>query len=345
MRNLVVVAALGLLPGCSFIQGLIGGDPAGADAAAQAALIAGDLPGATNAWTQAGAENPGDPTAATGAAYAALLAGDYTGADALLAAAEANAGERLDEIKLRRALVALRAANVDGVREHAGASKLPVARLLYGEALLADGETDQAKEAFEAAKAGGGSVGEAATGYLTLLGDEDSAVLGLAEAQALWALGVREVAVKSAFELVSLLPAEREDRSAQLLLWAGRAATVPGQAEAARSMLGSLDFAPDGQQWRVIATKAIIECASGDGEACVAEFKKIEGQAPEAGLADAKATAALMIADKDAAVVAQLVGPYESNAAARALFEAGDKAAALEKAPAGIFRSFLESGG
>jgi hypothetical protein len=119
--------------------------------------------------------------------------------------------------------------------------------LLLAETLLADGEPEAATEHLKAVSAEAGPLGAAAKGYLNLLEDEDTSVSGLAEAQALWALGVRDVAVKSAFELVRLLPEEREDRGELLLVRASRAATVKGQTESAREMLELSFFPPDGQ--------------------------------------------------------------------------------------------------
>lgn len=346
-RSRTSLLALGLAaaPGCAMIQGLLGEDPAAINATAEAALVAGDLPTALAAYAAGVEKNPADVDLATGAAYGALLEGDLDRADRLLAAAEAEAGPRLDELKLRRALVSLRKQDIDGVKTHASASKLPAARLLTAETLLADGEPEAAREHLAAATEAGGAFAQAARGYTSLLDDSDSSVAGLAEAQALWALGVRDVAVKSAFELVRLLPEEREDRGELLLLWAGRAATVKGQSEAARTMLELQFFPPDGQAWRKPATLAIIACAEGNGAECEAQFQRLEGAGDVAGVADARATAAFLIAESDADVAARLVGPYRTEAAARALLEAGDRAGAAAVAPPGIFRTYLSSGG
>ncbi len=343
------LVALVALTGCGElvgkVKGLLGEDPAAVKAAADAALVAGDLPTAIAAYEAAVQTNPTDVDLATGAAYGALLAGDAAKADAYLAAAEAGAGDRLGEVKLRRALVALQQHNVDGVKEHAVGSTHPAARLLLAETLLADGEPEAATEHLKAVAAEAGPLGAAAKGYLNLLEDEDTSVSGLAEAQALWALGVRDVAVKSAFELVRLLPEEREDRGELLLVWASRAATVKGQTESARAMLELSFFPPDGQAWRKPATLAIIACAEGNGADCEARFAQLEGAGDPAGLADARATAAYLIAETDADVASRLVGSIQSDAAARALLEAGDRGKAKSAASSAAFKSYLEAGG
>ena len=56
-------------------------------------------------------------------------------------------------------------------------------------------------------------------------------------------------------------------------------------------------------------------------------------------------TAALVIAKTDPEAAKALAGQYRSNAAARALFEAGDAGAARKAALDGSFRKFLKAGG
>ena len=169
-------------------------------------------------------------------------------------------------------------------------------------------------------------------------------VAGLCEAQALWALGERKVSVRSVEELVKSLPDSREDRSEQLLMWAGRAASVE-ETDVACSLLDAMIFPPEGQAWRKVATLGIIACADGDAEACQKSFKTLEGNAPEDGLADAVATAAYLIADDDPEAAKALAGRYLSNAAARALLEAGDAAGARESVPGGMLGEYLKAGG
>lgn len=336
-------AALLLLPGCALVEKFLGGAEK-AVAAANGKLIAGDLPGAADAYAEAAKAHPGSVDAASGAAYTALLQGDAATADQLLAAAEAGAGERLGEVKLRRALVALEAGDLDAVRTHGEASGLGAGKLLAAEVALADGEREQAQAILEGIRGEPGVVGTAAGEYLSLIGDPEPLVAGLSEAQALWALGERKVAVRSVEELVKNLPDSRADREEQLLVWAGRAASV-GETDVARSLLDAAIFPPEGQAWRKLATAAIVSCAEGDGAGCVAQLDALEGTAPSDGLADARATAAFLIADRDAEAARKLAGPYVSNASARALAEAGDKDAARASVPGGVYGAYLNGGG
>jgi tetratricopeptide (TPR) repeat protein len=340
----LLLVASGGLAGCDMIEGLIGGGADAACAEAETLLKAGDLPGAADAYAAAAADSPTAVCAATGYAFTLLQQGDTSGADAALALAEPEAGEALPQVKLRRALVALQAGNLDDVATHAEASGLPQGKLLAAEVALADGEREDAAALLAEAKAAGGAVASAAGDYLDLIEDGDPLVAGLSEAQALWALGERKVAVQSVEELVKNLSDERGDRGDQLLIWAGRAASV-GETEVARSLLEALIFAPEGQQWRRVATRAIVHCADGEGEQCLTLFDTLEGNAPSDGLADARATAAFLVAGQDADLAKKLASPYISNPAARALLESGDRAAARESAPGGMLSDFLKAGG
>ena len=93
-----------------------------------------------------------------------------------------------------------------------------------------------------------------------------------------------------------------------------------------------------------VATQAMVHCVRGESAECVDPLLKLEGVAPEDGLADARATAAYLIAKDDAAAAGKLAGPYVSNAAAPALAEAGDMDAARESAPDGIYGRYLAGG-
>ncbi len=343
-RALAALLAASALVGCEQIEALIGGGPGPAIEVADGALRSGDLPGAADGYIAAAEEHPDSVEAATGAALSALMMGDTDRADQFLEAVEGEAGEALGEVKLRRALVALEAGDVDAVGEHARASGLPAGYLLAAEVALADGEREDAAELLAQAQRAGGIIGETADAYLALIEDDEPLVSGLSEAQALWALGEQKVAVRSVEELVKNLPESQQDRESQQLLWAGRAASV-GETEIATSILDTLIFAPEGQTWRKVATQAIIACAEGDGKRCLALFQTLEGKAPETGLADARATAAYLIARQDAEVARALAGPYVSAASARALVEAGDLEAARESAPAGVYARYLGSGG
>lgn len=338
IRLVPLVVALLALAGCNKEKAA-----AEAAAGAQALLSQGDLPGAAAAYDAALAEHPKSPDVVTGAAYMAMLAGDAAKADGLLAGIEAEAADKVGEIKLRRALIALRQKDLEKTREHATASGLPTGKLLAAEVALADGDRDAARGLLGEAKAGGGEVARLADDYALLLDDADPNVAGLAEVQALWALGERRVAVKSAEGLVLNLPDTRADRDALALMWAGRAAST-GEAATARALLGGVIFPPEGQAWRKVATEAIVACVEKDVTTCTATFQSLEGVAPSDGLADARATAAALIATSDPEAAATLAGPYATNAAARALLEAGRSGDAAGLAPAGTFATYLKGG-
>ena len=340
-----LLLALLALPGCDTITDLIGGG-GGAEAftEGEALLRQGDLPAAADRWEEAQVGAPGDVDAATGAAYALLLKGDTDAAHAALAAAEAEAGERAPEIKMRRALVALEAGDLDQVSTHALASGLPAGKLLAAEVAMADGETDSALELLESIEGAGGAVGRLASDYVDRLSDEDPMVSGLCEAEALWALGVRKVAVKSADELVRGLPEDREDKPELLLTWAGRAVSVH-EAEIAQGLLDPLTFPPEGMKWRMDAVQAMVQCVQGDIDTCTASFDKLDRTGPATGVADARATAAYLIAEDNPEAAKALVGSVQSNAAARALLATGDASAAQSASPGGVIDNYLQAGG
>lgn len=333
-----------LLSGCEMIQEFL--EPEPDVAAADAALQRGDLPAADAAYTEAVTMAPGNVGAATGAAHVALLQGNYDRADQLLASAIAvaeAAGEAPDpKLALRRALVALEAGeDLAKVRQFGEQSNMPVGLLLAAEVALADGESEEAAELLGRIS-DSGAVGDAARQYLALINDSEPLVAGLSEAAALWSLGEETVAVRSVEDLFKVLPEDQDGRDEMLLMWSSRAASI-GETDIARSLLDSVLFPPEGHAWRKTATLAIIYCAEGNGEACQETFALLE-EAPSDGLNDAKATAAMLIAKLDRDAAQQLVGSIQTNAAARALLEAGDTSAARGAAQ-GPLKSYLESGG
>jgi tetratricopeptide (TPR) repeat protein len=342
------ILLLGLtLSGCSILEKFgIGGDPAvEAVASAKQALGSGDLPGGAAALEAAYAANPGSTDAAVGAAYAAYLQGRFEEADGVLAGAAELDPTRVGELTLRRAMVALASGDLDAVRTHGEASALPAGLLMAAEVALADGERDAASTLLQAAKASpDAAVSRAATGYLGLMEDADPRVQGLSEAQALWALGERRVAVRSVEELVKSLPDDRDDKAELMLIWAGRSAAA-GEAQVASNLVESIDFPPAGQQWRVIATRAIIACAEGDAERCGSLLDGIAAGAPPEGLADARATAAIMLAEHDAEAAARIAGDHPSASVARALQAAGQGEEAADLVSSGPYARFLSAGG
>lgn len=323
MSSLLLLLSLG---GCQIVQQVLN-NPAKAVEEADAMLKAGDLAGAAAAYEGAAQKAPTHVDAASGAAYMKVLAGDFAGADALLAAAEPAAAERAGELKLRRAFVAIETGDLDKVKEFAAASGLPAGQLLAAEVELADGNRDAAKALLESAKADAGPVGTTAGTYLELMADANPLVAGLAEAQALWALGKRRIAVRSVEDLVKAYAETREDGADQLLLWAGRAAAV-GETAIATSLLDAITVPPPGQGWRVQATRAIATCVDGNGPECVTQFQAVRLGAPSDGYTDAAATAALGIAEKDPETARTLLDGLSGDAVARAYVSMGDKAAA-----------------
>lgn len=314
---------------------------------AESKLRSGDLPAAAEAYDSLGKDNPDDVGVAIGQAYVQMLAGDYEKADDTLEKVEAKDPEKTGEIKLRRALVALRAGNLDDVKKHGKESGLPAGLVLAAEVHLADAEPDDAIPLLKEAQSEPGAVGDTARSYLEMYESGDTLQQGLAEATALWALHQRDTAVDSAEEIVKALP-EDQGKAEQLLLWAGRAATS-GRPGTATSLLDELDVlgAPPGQEWRIRATRALVRTAEGQYDEAREQFATLDvlvasGGAPWQGVQDAKATAAALSADK--AFAKELVGDGESAASARGLMAAGAVPAAKGVAPAGgSLASFLES--
>ena len=338
-----------LFSGCFLVPSKV--SAAALVAKGEAELLAGNLPAAAETYGQGVAAHPENVDLATGGAFTALLQGDASRADQLLAAAEAQAGDRLPEIQLRRALVALQENHLDDVKRFASRSDLPMARLLVAEVALADGDRPEAERVLRAltqsdlGAAIPPAVAQTAKQYLDLLEDPDPLVAGLSEVQALWALGRRDVAVRAAEEIVKALP-EAEGSDARLLLWAGRAASIR-EVEVARSLLDAMVVTPPEQQWRKLATQALVVCAEGKATECLAEFDVLMAlpRVPIDGLADARATAAMLIAKEDPATATALAGPYLTDASARALHAAGADQAAWEASRSDLFAEFLRPGG
>lgn len=332
LRLIVVLLAL---QGC----GMFGGDGAEeAVDAAKAQLAAGDMPGAGAAFDAAATANPESIEAASGAALAAMLRGDTATADSHLERVQATAGERVPEVLMRRAMVAQQAKDWDRMRQFGEASGLAPGFLLAGEAALADGDREDAVAFFERVSGGGAEI--TARGYLSLLSSDDPIVAGLSEAQALWALGLRKVAVRSVAELMVRYPDSEGDRNEQLLAWSGRAASV-GETQTARTLLKATKATGD-LAWRKKATEGIVFCAEGKASKCIRTLQGLEGDAPADGLADAKVTAAMLIGPTDAQAAKDLAGEYISPGAGRALWNAGAHKMARNSTPSGALLNFFE---
>ncbi len=327
--------------GCAILDGLTV-DPAKSAAEAEALLSAGNLSGAATLYDAALAKAPDNVDIVSGAAYVKLLQGNPSAADALLMGVEAKAGTRLPEVKLRRALVAMKNGDLDAVKTLATAAGTPEARLLVAEVSLADGDRAGAKAGLDTLSGEAGVVGETANAYLGLINDPNPLIAGLAEAQALWSLGQRPIAVRSVEDLVAAYAENRDDGGAQLLLWAGRAATV-GEPAIATNLLDSITVPPPGQQWRVQATRALVACAEGNGEGCLGGMLALESVAPADGLADARATAALLIAERDGETAKRLLDGQTGDGAARAWALLGDVQTAGTVAMDPVFKAQFTS--
>ncbi len=316
---------------------------------AEVKLSQGDLPGANAEWTALQTENPEARGVWVGVAYDHMLAGNRDAADEALSHAQ-ELGDEDGAIKLRRALVALQSGDpdrLDTVRRYGIESGRAEGKLLAAEVHLADAEVDDALPLLKEIRTEPGVVGTTAEQYISLLESGNVFEESLAEATALWAVGLRRTACSSAEEVLKALP-DTDTKSAQLLLWAGRAATS-GEAGVASSLLDEVDAlgAPAGHEWRVQATRAMVMVADEQVADAVMIFDTLqtlanEGVIPYEGLIDARATAAaLATRPADAKSIA---GEGESIAQARGLFAAGAGRAARDAAPAGsAFGTFLEN--
>jgi hypothetical protein len=333
-------ALLLLLPFTSC--GLFGDTGSKAATAAREKLAKGDLGGGLSGFNAAFDTNPESVDAAVGASYAALLAGDTARSDQILASIAEKNEKRAPEIHLRRAIVAMRAGDLDKVRSEGEASGTAAGRLFAAEVALADGERDAAAKLLDQARSGTDpAVTATVEGYLSLLKDADPLVQGLSEADALWALGKRSMAARAVEEILKSLSDENPRKSELLLTWSGRAAAV-GEAQVASNLVEAIAFPPPGQLWRVIATRGIVACAEADPGKCKSILDGLEGQAPPAGLSDARATAALLLAPTDPARALEIVASDTSAATSRARLAAGDKEGAIRSAPQdGMFAKFL----
>lgn len=301
----------------------------------------GDLPAANQALVASNAEDPANVEVAVHLAFTQVMAGDYKGADKTLQAAEEKATpEQLPDLKLRRAMVGLRAGNIDSVRVHAKASGLPEGKLLAAEVHIADLQADAARPLLQEIQNDPGVVGRTAKEYLAML-DGGSQMEAVAEITALWALGDRKTACEHAAEVI--LEMDDEPRKVELqILWASRAVTS-GQVGVANALISDVTELPSPElAWRVEATKAVIAVAEGRFEEGIKTFDKLaQAGAPADGLADARATAAGLA--QDPAVAKQLVGDLESSAVSRGLLNAGATEDANNAAPDGtVMKTFLE---
>jgi len=345
LRTAPLLLALTALVGCDQIMNLLPGssDPQAIVAPARQLLDAGELPDALAKYSDVAQANPNVVEAQTGLAYVQLLAGKLDDADRTLEKALSIDGltdEQKSEISMRRAIVALRKGDLDSTRKHGESSGLPAGQVLAAEVYLADAETGSAMPLFEkAAQSGSGQVAAAARQYVQFLNDPERAQL--AEATALWALGQRVEACETAEDLLRYLSPSAPDRDKLLLIWAGRAVAA-GKPGVAEGLLDEMAGAPDGQVWRVQATRALVAVANGDLDTARSTFDNLRAAgAPEDGMRDALATAAAI--SKDRAFAKEITEGMQSDSIARGLHAAGASAAAKQGGATGTFSRFLEN--
>jgi tetratricopeptide (TPR) repeat protein len=342
----VSIVALMTLGGCNFVSGLFGGgDSPKLVVEAQALLTEGQFPAALQAYNSLAKEHPESVHVAMGQAYVLMLAGDYTGADAVLAAVRENAGDQLGLLNMRRAVVAVRAGDLDDAKKRGEASGMPAGLLLAAECHLLEGDDeDRAPELLEQALSAGGVIGDVAEEYLALI-DEHFTV---AEATATWAILGRipnagdedELLAQSISDVVEALESmdDTEELQTTRLVWAGRA-VVAGEPQAAKDLLGQISGLPEEERWRQFAILAMVEASAGNDEGAALYFDMLD-DAPADGVADARATAASLATSKKAARM--YISGLTSDAAARGLYQAGMRRFAGNMAPEGDYKRFLE---
>ncbi len=314
-------------------------------------FVANDLPGASAVLSTLQGEHPDSPEVMLRVALDQVLAGEWDAADATLADLEAKTGDESGEIRFRRAMVAVQAGDndrLDDIKTHGLASGLPKGKLFAAEVHLVDAEADDALELLKEVRGEPGAVGQTAEAYLALLESGSVYKSGLAEAGALWSVGLRDVAVPTAEEMLKQLDDAEPMKAEQMLVWAGRAVTS-GNPGAAATLLAEIAVigAPENQNWRVQATRAMVFVADGQTAEAVAILDSLQeaaadGFVPYEGLMDARATAAaLSTTPADARLLA---GDVESVEAARGLFRAGATRVARDAAPSSsAFATFLEN--
>ena len=330
-----------LLAGCDLIEGLTGPDVSETVTEAATKLRSGDLPGAAAKYTEASKLLPADYDAAVGASYVSMLQGDYDAADAYLAAMQPSAGEeRVGEVLLRRAMVAMRAGEFLKAKQFAMDSGLDMGKLFAAEIALIDGEAEEAIALLRKVKEPDPK--SLAKKYLAYLASDDEWLFMVAESQALWALGDHKVAIRNIEK--PLANVDFDGRQEILLLWAGRAAVIR-EAEIAQRLLDMIDTLPESQVWRRDATQAIIHCASASVASCKQGLANLEALAPSAGLEDARVTAAQLIAEAYPEDAKEIVDGIETNSAARVLQSVGDLSGAKSASTGGAFENYLRDGG
>ena len=333
------------------------------------ALIARDLTEAQKLYKEQAESGEGDAGAAghIGQAHLLVLQDDFDGAIAQLNAARgmATPAEQA-RIDLRKALVQLRAGRLSdypdsgdadgawlpGAINLAKKSELPQGWLIVGEIALAEKERGDAAEFFTKAVEGSAGTAGVASAYLTLLESENEHLVDLSEAVANWSVGMssppisylKEQAVEDFVDIGSHIRDTDHGSKEQMLVWAGRAASI-GRFKEARKILAWAKGIEGEQAWRYSATDAIIDCAQGKTSSCERKFKTAEAlDAPPAGIEAAKATAAMLIGAGSPAEVEALIDGQEGSAAgARALVEANPCKTRMTTDASGLLGDYIRT--
>ena len=207
-------------------------------------------------------------------AHTLMSEGLFHEADEELLRAQGAVPEAAAELSLRRALLASRQGDVEGVGVHGQASNTPVGDLFAAEVLLVDLQTEEAKRLLHrTADHGVGEVQKTAEHYLQWLDGDDPKLAALAEVTALWALGDWATACEEAEEVVKGLHDEHLRRS-ESLLWASRAVAAR-QPDVAQGLLDDMDTPPEGQVWRFQAVQAMVWLADGRTDEARARFEQL----------------------------------------------------------------------
>ena len=135
-----------------------------------------NLPAAHSQYEAVAAANPESVFAATGLAHSQMLSGDYDAAQNTLAQAQAAADKAGtgQQLRLRRAIVALSAGDLSAVSQYGAESQLPEGMVMAAEVHLADVEPDEAIGLLRQVSGGQGPAANTAKAYLETEGIQAS---------------------------------------------------------------------------------------------------------------------------------------------------------------------------
>lgn len=344
-RRLGVVASLLIgLAGCGMLGGSddSGGapppppaDPLAAEvAAAHDKLAAGQFEAAAMAFAALDVASM-SVDALVEAAYVKVLEGDPEAADALLVNAEGRATpEQAQQIRVRRALVFIEGKSDDILPQLLADNPLPAAKMLLAEYYVSTADFEQARPILQQISRESNEFGTVAQQYLERMDHPNRLMRPGAEAAALWSLGYKHDAVDMAKNLFGMMKGKWEELDAtDVLVWAGRSAAL-GHTSATDELLALVPNPPPNQAWRVDATRAINLVGKNDVPAALEAFAALDaGDAPEAGVIDARATAiGLCMTDEEAR---SLAGDIQAESIAVALLGRKMREDAKSHAPSG----------